>query len=75
MSNESNIIIKNNPDSGSSQCFRIKNMFLSNCSDTVLTQLTDTKIMNPHISTNCKTIKNIWLVCEIKNRQFNPRSS
>ena len=75
MSNESNIITKNNQESGSSQCFRIKNMFLSNCSNTVLTQLTDTKIMNPHISTDCETIKNIWLMCEIKNKQFNSMSS
>ena len=75
MSNESNIITKNSPESGSSQCFRIKNMFLSNCSNTVLTQLTDTKIMNPRISTNCETIKNIWLMCEIKNKQFNSMSS
>jgi len=75
MSNERNIITKNSLESGSSRCFRIKNMFMTNCTDTVLIQLTDTKIMNPRMSTNCETIKNIWLMCEIKNKKVNQLSS
>jgi len=59
-----NIITKNIEENRGSRCFRIKRLFLSECSDYDRIHLTDTKIMK--MSARCETIKNIWLMCKTK---------